>query len=120
MSGHNCSTTPLPPLHAGDRAALEALYHAANGADWSDNTNWLSSRPLRDWYGVITDANGRVTRLDLGSNELVGTVPPELGNLDNLVVLNLMNNDLSGAIPSEIGDLNKLHILFLGLNSLMG
>ena len=39
-----------PP--GSDRVALEALYRATGGDDWTDNTNWLSDEPLGEWYGV--------------------------------------------------------------------
>ena len=56
-----------------DRDVLVALYNATNGASWTRNsTNWLSDRPLGEWYGVTTDANGRVTELDLTQNRLSG------------------------------------------------
>ena len=70
---------PMPAsgtgAHLGDRAALVALYNATGGADWKDNTNWLSDGPLDDWYGVTTDANGRVTELNLRNNDLAGEMP---------------------------------------------
>ena len=44
-----------------DRAALEALYSATDGPNWQYNTNWLTNAPLGKWYGVSTDASGRVT-----------------------------------------------------------
>ena len=31
---------------AADRTALEAIYGATGGDDWTNNTNWLSSAPL--------------------------------------------------------------------------
>ena len=59
---------PQPTPRAGDvntdRAALAALYNATNGSSWRDDTNWVSSRPLGEWHGVSTDADGRVTELD--------------------------------------------------------
>ena len=48
-----------------DRAALEALYNATDGPNWVNNDNWLTDAPLGEWYGVDTDASGRVVRLDL-------------------------------------------------------
>ena len=34
---------------SGDRAALEALYHATNGDNWNTSTNWLNdSVPLSE------------------------------------------------------------------------
>ena len=48
-----------------DRGALEALYNATDGPNWLNNDNWLSDAPLGEWYGVDTDASGRVTGLVL-------------------------------------------------------
>ena len=47
---------------AGDRAVLVALYNAGGGDNWTNRSNWLSDEPINDWYGITTDANGRVTR----------------------------------------------------------
>ena len=41
-----------------DRAALVALYEATGGDNWHSNSNWLSSAPLKDWYGVDTNSEG--------------------------------------------------------------
>ena len=122
-----------------DRAALAALYNATNGSSWQDDTNWLSNRPLGEWYGVSTDADGRVAELDLVDNELSGPIPSQLGNLANLYawlslsynqlrVIPLGNlatwdrwtstNQLSGSIPSELGNLDNLERLSLRNNHL--
>ena len=50
---------------ATDKAALEALYTATDGANWTDNTNWSSAEPLSAWHGVTVDGSGRVTKLEL-------------------------------------------------------
>ena len=39
----------------GDREVLVALYNATDGANWTDNTNWLSTAPLGEWHGVTVD-----------------------------------------------------------------
>ncbi len=103
-----------------DRRALIALYKAANGRAWWNNTGWLSGRPLRTWYGVTTDANGRVSGLYLNYNGLSGKIPPELGNLANLESLWLHRNTLSGEIPQELGNLANLSELYLHENELSG
>ena len=81
---------PQPTPRAGDvntdRTALAALYNATNGSSWQDDTNWLSNRPLGEWHGVSTDADGRVADLRLDGNQLSGSIPSELGNLANLEI----------------------------------
>ena len=106
---------------ADDRAALEALYDATNGANWSSNDNWKTDEPLGQWFGVrINNSDGRVTRLDLSYNELNGTIPAEIGNLTSLTELELSFNLLSGTIPAEIGNLTSLTELELYSNQLSG
>ena len=98
---------------ATDRAALMALYNSTGGANWTMNMHWGSSEPLGDWFNVLTDSNGRVIQLALGGNNLVGTVPAALGNLDQMGWLYLWGNQLTGAIPGSLGNLAKLQHLYL-------
>ena len=49
-----------------------------------------------------------------------GEIPPELGNLSNLLYLYLQDNDLSGEIPPELGNLSNLLYLYLQDNDLSG
>ena len=61
-----------------------------------------------------------MTYLELGGNQLSGSIPPEIGNLTNLIKLNLFGNQLSGSIPPEIGSLSNLTALYLSDNQLSG
>ena len=103
---------------AQDRAALQALYRATNGAGWTANTNWNSPAALNTWHGVTTNPDGRVVTLDLSNNNLSGSIPPQVGGLAALQVLNLSNNNLSGSIPPQVGDLTALNHLDLSANKL--
>ncbi len=103
-----------------DRAALVALYNATGGADWTNNTNWLSNEALSEWHRVETDEDGRVTALRLVANGLSGEIPAELENLTNLQVLSFSINTLSGEIPAELGRLTNLQTLSLSANTLSG
>ena len=113
------------------RAALIALYEATDGPNWVNSENWLTDAPLGEWYGVDTDADGRVVELDLRgtfddeagewvSHGLSGPIPTELGNLANLTELRLYANDLTGPIPTELGGLVNLELLYLYENALTG
>lgn len=108
----------VAPPENPDRAALEALYHATRGRNWTDNTDWLSQKPIGDWSGVDTNGDGRVVKLDLGSNNLFGIIPRELGSLSELEELYLQSNRLRGAIPEELEQLNNLTRLVLFDNRL--
>ena len=114
------TSQPEEPSQDGDRAALVALYHATGGDNWTKNNNWLSSKPLKDWYGVEANAQGRVIRLSLWNNRLGGAIPPELGDLEKLDFLWLHTNQLSGPIPPQLGQLTNLTELGLHNNQLSG
>ena len=103
-----------------DCSALVALYEATDGDNWGNNTHWLSDQPLDEWFGVTTDDDGRVTKLELYENGLSGVLPAELGSLTNLQVLHLYENELSGALPESLGNLTNLRELHLYENELSG
>ena len=80
-----------------DRQALELLYFATDGPNWTNNRNWLSDRPVREWEGVNTNAAARVTELNLAENGLDGEIPVEISSLTAMRSLVLWNNRLSGS-----------------------
>lgn len=59
-------------MDAEDRAALIALYSKAAGDAWDNSKGWCTDAPLAYWHGVSVDDQGRVVRLDLSYNNLVG------------------------------------------------
>ncbi|XP_047259836.1 MDIS1-interacting receptor like kinase 2-like [Capsicum annuum] len=108
-------------------------------ASWKPSFDACSGR-----YGVIC-FNGRVNRLNINNSRVIGTlydfpfsslpfleyfklsmnnfygtIPPEIGNLTNLICLDLHANQISGTIPSQIGSLVKLQILHIFDNHLNG
>ncbi|KAB2615898.1 receptor-like protein 2 [Pyrus ussuriensis x Pyrus communis] len=58
--------------------------------------------------------------IDLGSNNISGSIPIEIGQLELLRELHLDNNNFLGDIPDQISDLKYLEILNLSLNQLSG
>ena len=115
---HEGTEVQCPPL--SDRGILIALYDATGGPEWTNSGDWLTDAPLGEWYGVSTDAGGRVVGLDLRSNGLEGPIPRELGGLAELETLILFRNQLTGSIPPELGALAKAKLVVLAANQLSG
>ena len=114
--------TPAPgprPAWLSQWQVLVDLYHATDGPNWTNNTNWLSGETISKWHGVVM-SGGRITELQLWGNNLRGAIPWQLGYLPHLEVLNLSNNKLSGAIPPEFARLSRLTVLDLSVNQLSG
>ena len=78
----------------------------------------VDSRVVYLWGEYYSIEN--TTELNLSSNQLTGSIPPEIGNLTNLTYLVLFGNQLTGEIPSEIGNLTNLTSLQLSNNQLTG
>ena len=110
----------LPHCNNAERDALVAIFNATNGSEWIESENWVTDEFVGVWFGITTDADGRVVKLELGSNGLQGTIPPEIAALSRLEVLDLGTNGLSGVIPVEIGELGNLTTLILSDNQLIG
>ena len=64
--------------------------------------NWETGTSMADWNGVtVAGTPLRVTKLNLASKSLTGSIPAELGTLTNLQELYLHANQLTGPIPTH-------------------
>ncbi|PHT54292.1 hypothetical protein CQW23_08754 [Capsicum baccatum] len=61
-----------------------------------------------------------IVHLDLSRNHFSGMIPSRLGDLQNIQSLNLTNNSFSGQIPFSLSNLTNLEFLDLSLNGLSG
>jgi hypothetical protein len=102
------------------RDALIALYNATNGPGWTNSSNWLVGDPCDNgWLGIGCGlGDTTVTRLDLGSNGLSGSLSP-LVDLVDLVSVDLSGNQLGGSIPALNG-LTALGFFNVSSNQLTG
>ena len=125
----DCGCRGINMCRQNDSLSLVALYNSTDGANWTNT--WDLNSSIDTWYGVRLNGDGCVECLDLdgdancntkssGGNNLVGLIPPELGELANLEVLSLGVNELTGLIPPELGELANLEVLWLGANELTG
>ena len=111
------------PGIAADCALLLEIRHILTGlgGDRRMLWSWNLRSPLSRWRGVVLDGQPpRIVELKLRNSRLHGSIPPQLGDLDGLRVLNLSNNQLTGSIPPELGKLRSLQFLALDGNRLSG
>ncbi|KAL3811569.1 hypothetical protein ACHAXA_006854 [Cyclostephanos tholiformis] len=105
------------------RYALATLYYSTNGTHWTTNKFWGNGHEC-DWHGVgcesMDNNTGSVTYLDLKCNNLVGTIPPEIGWIFSLEQIHLWGNELVGSLPSSLSQLVNLHTIYLNDNYLGG
>jgi hypothetical protein len=68
------------------RYALATLFFSTIGTSWKRQDSWISDDDECDWYnnGSYLCTRGSVETLSLSFNNLVGTIPNELGLLTNL------------------------------------
>lgn len=111
---------------AQDSLRLVNLYNSTGGQDWVNNTNWLSTVPISDWYGISVK-DSTVIAIDLSRNHLSGQLPNEIGLFTKLEILNLSDNNISGEFSDSlkylisIKNLNLSHNQFNGdLNNTIG
>ena len=130
----NGIAVPEPALNPGlvdDCAALLTAREILIGNyDRSDNKpliDWRVDVAVSEWDGVtVSGSPARVRGLAVktvsgGRGPLIGTIPPELGLLSKLEVLDLGDGHwLSGPVPGELGRLSALKFLNLSNNPLSG
>lgn len=133
-----------PNANSDEICALVDLYHATNGDKWLTKTNWCSSKHVSSWY-KIGMLHGGVHSVVMSSNGMDGCLPPSIGKLKQLRMIELATMpglrgiipselcsitslkrlcicrcNLSGPIPNEIGELIELEELQLFGNQLSG
>lgn len=117
-----CARATLP---SGEQSALVAFFHATGGSAWRNHTGWLEAGtdPCA-WFGVTCAGAAagvqHVSTLFLSNNNLVGTLPEELGGLTELTAIDLGLNKLTGPLPASFAHLTKLYAISLKENTFSG
>ncbi|MEM6319990.1 MAG: 3-coathanger stack domain-containing protein [Bacteroidota bacterium] len=121
-----CSSNECTICEHPDYQALKAVYDATGGPNWTENTGWSEPNSNQcdpcSWSRIDCDTSGRVIGLNLSQNNLVGTIPNEIGDLPELENLSFADNGvgLTGSLPSSIGNLSKLQWFYARNNNLTG
>ncbi|CAA0814732.1 Probable receptor protein kinase TMK1 [Striga hermonthica] len=98
---------------SGDAAAMLELRKSLTGLG---QLGWTGPDPCA-WKQVqCSRGDGRVTRIQIGNQNLRGTLPPSLNNLTSLQVFEVQGNQLTGSLPSLSG-LSSLQSLLLSNNN---
>jgi hypothetical protein len=71
-------------------------------------------------YGYKGKVLSYMSGIDLSNNNFVGAIPPEFGNLSEILSLNLSHNNLTGSIPATFSNLKQIESLDLSYNNLNG
>jgi len=93
-----------------DSLTLISLYTETGGPNWT--IGWDLNTPIDTWYGIGINENGCVISIELPSNNLIGSIPEDIGDISNLEILDLNGNNINQII-SEVGTLIKLKYLDL-------
>ena len=110
-------TTPTQQLV--ERFVLALLYFATSGSDWVDDDDWIGIRPVC-MCSMVTCVDDEVQELHMRENNLVGSIPSEIGLLTNLDVITIWGNQLVGTLPTTIGELSGLEMFDCSDNYLSG
>ncbi|XP_066397377.1 putative leucine-rich repeat receptor-like serine/threonine-protein kinase At2g24130 [Miscanthus floridulus] len=89
---------------------------AAALADWNEsNGNVCGFTGVRcDWR------REHVVGLSLANMGIRGAIPPVIGELSHLRILDVSNNNISGQVPTSVGNLTRLESLFMNNNGISG
>jgi hypothetical protein len=109
-----------PASRERERRALMEFYDALGGPDWIERDFWGSDRPVGQWHGVKTDADGFVVTLTIYDNNVTGALSPAICKLQRLQTLHLSFNKLSGQLPDGLVECRALKNLWLKGNKITG
>ncbi|KAF5480046.1 hypothetical protein F2P56_000821 [Juglans regia] len=105
-----CANSQSSPTD--DASVMLALRKSLNSPE---SLGWSDGKDPCQWNHVVCSEDKRVTRIQIGHQDLQGTLPSTLQNLAQLERLELQYNNISGPLPSLSG-LSSLKVLMLSYN----
>mmetsp|Transcript_47957 Transcript_47957/g.71036 ORF Transcript_47957/g.71036 Transcript_47957/m.71036 type:complete len:623 (+) Transcript_47957:94-1962(+) len=106
---------------ASQEEVLLKLLQGEDGLEWAGaRDGWTAgSSACSKWFGIKCMGSS-VVEIKLNKTGLAATIPHELGLLTDLTSIIMPNNILHGFIPASLGNLPNLMVLDLGGNKLSG
>lgn len=101
--------------------ALVDFYNSTYGTGRSDKTGWVTNTSACTWTWVTCTSitgNSYVSEIELDNNNLSWTLNSSLGVLAHLTSIDLGENDIWGTLPEEWSGLTSLNTLYLDQNNL--
>ena len=90
-----------------DIYAVATFFFSTGGISWTNNTKWKLGDPVCVWHGIECDANGYVIAIELPRNNLIGTLPQELGLLSPRFIQPSSSSSSSSLSSSSSSSLNN-------------
>ncbi|KAH1199944.1 MDIS1-interacting receptor like kinase 2 [Glycine max] len=115
-------TLSWPQAAAEDSEANALLKWKQSFDNYSQGllSTWRGNSPCR-WQGIQCDKSNSVSNIDLPFYGLKGTLHTlNFSSFPNLLGLNIYNNSFSGTIPPQIGNISKVNVLNFSLNFFHG
>ncbi|KAJ4844107.1 hypothetical protein Tsubulata_026769 [Turnera subulata] len=80
--------------------------------------NWTTNTSFRNWVGITcSNHTQRFRELNISGMGLVGTIPPQLGNLSFLWLMDVKGNQFHGYLPPELENLRRMQYLLFSYNN---
>jgi len=105
--------TTGPPL-------VDSVYNLGNSFGLNLIEEVIEFTTKKMSYGYKGKVLSYMSGIDLSNNNFVGAIPPEFGNLSEILSLNLSHNNLTGSIPVTFSNLKQIESLDLSYNNLNG
>jgi len=124
------------------RYIVMTIFFSTGGPGWTKVDNWLTGSDECEWYGLecsnvtipnvpiiaenttLADSSNveshAVISLQLQKNNLVGSLPSEIGFLLECTIIGLYGNLLVGKLPTTVSNIDPLEKLWLDNNKFVG
>lgn len=109
------------PSFAEQVEALKEFYHQKGGEHWNWNNNWMSDKPINEWFGVNNYAFGDtivgnyILSLSVSDNNITGEIPDNFAKLmpysKKYGAIDIQGNLLCGKIPDAVKSHPRWHDL---------